>query len=166
MHHNKPHNQQNRNNQYNRQQQTTTGQYGIQQSSPYGNPQQTQQNYNQNQYNQTQTNQPQMIKNPESNVVSRVKNPSMNDRDYINDILATEKYLTDSFNTFVREASHTELYNDTKQILNETHDCTRDIFNVMFKNGFYSLQPEKAQAVQKAQKQFANYINAQDPYSG
>ncbi len=142
-----------------------------------------QQTRNQNQYNQVglqhlrqpanrgsqanQTNQQsvkqqsKMIKNPEKNIVH---SPEMNDRDYLNDILATEKYLTDGFNTFAREASHTELHNDVMTILNETHDCTRDLFNLMFEDGFYSFQGASGQEVQQAQQKFSKYLSQQDPY--
>ncbi len=104
------------------------------------------------------------IKNPESNTVPEVKTPEMNDRDFVNDILANEKYLTDGLNVFAREASHKELYDDIKNILIETHDCEREIFNVMFEEGFYSLQPAEKKEIRKARQQFSNYLNSQDPY--
>lgn len=104
------------------------------------------------------------IKNPKSNIVPQVKSPEMNDRDFVNDILANEKYLTDGLNVFAREASHEELYNDIKTILVETHDCERDLFNVMFEEGFYSLTAANRKEVETAQQQFNNYLNSQDPY--
>ncbi|MFP4661821.1 MAG: spore coat protein [Halanaerobiales bacterium] len=147
------------------------GQYGQpqNQNKSQHHHQQNKQQYQQNppQYNQYQTGQQQagqqanMIKNPEKNIVH---GPEMNDRDYLNDILATEKYLTDGFNTFVREASHTELHNDVKTILTDTHECTRDIFNLMFKDGFYSFQGASGQEIQQTQQKFSKYISQQDPY--
>lgn len=44
-----------------------------------------------------------------------------NDRDRVNDILALEKYLTDSFNISFREALHPKLHQDNMTVLNETH---------------------------------------------
>ncbi|MFW5986370.1 MAG: spore coat protein [Halanaerobiales bacterium] len=104
------------------------------------------------------------IKNAKSETVPEVKGPGMNDRDFINDILATEKYLTDNYNVFTREASHGELYNDVKNILIETHDKTRQIFNTMFEEGFYTLEAEEKQKVKDAQQQFTNYFNSQKTY--
>ncbi len=104
------------------------------------------------------------IKNPKSSSIPNVKSPELNDRDFVNDLLANEKYLTDSFNVFAREASNTHLYNDIKRIMNETHDCARDLFNVMFQEGFYKLQAANQQEVQQAQQQFSNYLNSQGPY--
>ncbi len=144
------------------------GQYGQQQTKNqnqfnHGGLQHLRQAGNlQNQRNQQFNNQQsKMIKNPEKNVTH---SPEMNDRDYLNDILATEKYLTDGFNTFAREASHTELHNDVMTILNDTHDCTRDLFNLMFKDGFYSFQGTSGQEVQQAQQKFSKYLSQQDPY--
>ncbi|MFZ7104793.1 MAG: spore coat protein [Peptococcaceae bacterium] len=113
---------------------------------------------------QQQNQQKNMIKNPQSDILPQVKGPEMNDRDRCNDILATEKYLTDSFNIFTREASNQQLYNEIKKILNETHDCARQLFNVMFQEGWYKLQAAPQQEIQQAQQQFANYLQSQNPY--
>lgn len=105
-----------------------------------------------------------MIKNP-STGVPEVKGPEFNDRDIINDVLATEKYLTDSYNVFVKETSHEDLYRLTMGILNETHQATRDVFNLMFKKGWYTLTSTQKQALQQTKQQFTNY-QSQFPYSG
>ena len=47
--------------------------------------------------------QQQKIQNPEMQIQ---KTPQMNDRDFINDQLATEKYMTNSYNIALNEASH------------------------------------------------------------
>jgi len=96
------------------------------------------------------------IKNPQS-ALQNVKGPEMNDRDFLNDALSTEKYLTENLNIFVREASHINLYGDLNKILAETHQCTREIFNLMFKKGWYSLQGAERQEIQQVQQQFENY---------
>ncbi|MFW6006487.1 MAG: spore coat protein [Halanaerobiales bacterium] len=111
-----------------------------------------------------QNQQQRTIKNPKSEMVPEVKSPDMNERDFLNDILATEKYLTNSYNTFAREASHTDLYNDIKQILNETHDSARNLFNIMFEEGFYSLKGATTQEIDKANQKFNNYLQSQSPY--
>ena len=41
----------------------------------------------------------------------------MNDRDFTNDLLSTEKYMTNSYSTFLNEASHEALYQDVLQFL-------------------------------------------------
>lgn len=104
-----------------------------------------------------------MIKNPQSAGTEQVKGPEMNDRDRINDILALEKYLTDSFNVSAREASHPHLHQDIMTILNETHQCQYEIYEMMFKKGFYKLEAEQQSALDQAYQQFSSYAS-QFPY--
>lgn len=102
------------------------------------------------------------IANPQSGQ-PKVKGPQFTDRDYVNDALTTEKYLTDSLNIFSREASHQTLHSDVNAMLMETHGCARDLFNLMFRKGWYKLEPESQQKLQKTQQQFSNY-QTQLPY--
>jgi hypothetical protein len=81
----------------------------------------------------------------------------------INDILATDKYLTDGYNVFAREASHQSLHQDVLGLLNETHQCARKAYETMFRKGWYALETAQAQQVQQSQQQFAGYMS-QFPY--
>lgn len=117
---------------------------------------------NQNQQNQQQQN---MIKNPKPPGEPQVKGPQMNDRDFINDGLATAKYLTDSLNIAVREASHQQLHADMMQILNETHQCAREMYDTMFQKGWYKLEAAQQQQLQQTYQQFSGY-SSQFPYRG
>ncbi len=103
------------------------------------------------------------IANPQSNQMPQVKGPQMNDRDFLNDGLATCKYLTDSLNVAVREASHEQLHNDMLHILLETHRSARDMYNLMFQKGWYKLEAEDQQKLQQAHQQFSGY-SSQFPY--
>jgi spore coat protein CotF len=104
-----------------------------------------------------------VIANPQSNQLPQVKGPEMNDRDFLNDGLSTCKYLTDSLNIAVREASHDQLHADMLQILVETHHSARELYNMMFQNGWYKLEAEEQQKLQQAQQQFSGY-SSQFPY--
>jgi spore coat protein CotF len=107
-------------------------------------------------------NQSSKIQNPESPVP---KTPQMNDRDFINDILSYEKYMTDSYSTVLNEASHEALYQDLSAIFNETQNMQRELYNMMFKKGWYALEAEESQKVQQTHQQFTNYMN-QFPHHG
>lgn len=123
----------------------------------YGNPSQFYQQERQNQQGQQYGQQTTTIKNQQSGQVPRVKGPEFNDRDRLNDMLATEKYLTDNFNVFAREASHSSLHGDVMQILNQTHEETRDLFNLMFQKGWYTMETESPKQINQTQQQFSNY---------
>lgn len=109
--------------------------------------------------NQNQT----TIKNPKPPGEPQVKGPEMNDRDRVNDILTMEKYLTDSFNVSAREASHQALHQDIMTVLNETHQCQYDMFELMFRKGHYKLEAAQQQSLDQAYQQFSGY-SSQFPY--
>jgi len=103
------------------------------------------------------------IANPQTGQLPTVKGPEMNDRDYLNDALSTCKYLTDSLNIAVKEASHNELHADFQRILNETHQSAREMYNLMFQKGWYKLEAEDQQKLQTTYQQFSGY-SSQYPY--
>jgi len=121
------------------------------------NPMQQQQQQQQQQQN------PNQIANQQTGELPKVKGPEMNDRDFINDGLTTCKYLTDSLNMAVREASHQQLHADFVQILNETHESARHLYNLMFQHGWYKLEAEEQQKIDQAYQQFQGY-SSQFPY--
>lgn len=118
--------------------------------SPYGQPHLT---------GSMQQNQPQ-----QSTGLPKVKGPEMNDRDRINDILATEKYLTTAYNIAVNEASTQQLYQVQMQMMTELHQCQRDLFNLMSQKGWYKIDQAPVQQMTQTAQQFANY-RTQFPYA-
>lgn len=100
----------------------------------------------------------------QSSGLPQVKGPEMNDRDMLNDILSTEKYLTQAFNTAINEASNQQLYQTQLQILNELHDAQRQLFNLMHQKGWYKLDAANPNQIAQKAQQFANY-RTQFPYS-
>jgi spore coat protein CotF len=100
------------------------------------------------------------IQNPETQVP---KTPQMNDRDFLNDMLTTEKYMTSAYSIFLHEASHQQLYQDMMNIFTETQNCQRELYNLMFKKGWYKLEAADPQKLQQSYQQFQGYTN-QFPY--
>ncbi|WP_422614998.1 spore coat protein [Cohnella caldifontis] len=113
--------------------------------------------------NQNPSGNQQTIQNPKPPYEPQVKGPEMNDRDRLNDVLAMEKYLTDSFNTAAREASHAALHNDVMTVLTETHQCQYSLFECMFRKGHYKLEAEEQTKLSQAWQQFSGY-SSQFPY--
>lgn len=106
--------------------------------------------------------QPTKIQNPETQVP---KTPQMSERDYLNDMLTTEKYMSDSYSIAINEASHEELYSDLENVLTETQRCQRNLFNLMFKKGWYSFDAESGQTLTQSYQQFTGY-KSQFPFGG
>lgn len=89
----------------------------------------------------------QKVENPKVEVPETIE---MNDRDYINDILETEKNMSDNLSIALNEASNNTLYEEIFSIFTETKNCQRELYNMMFKKGWYSL--EKAEENKITQK--------------
>lgn len=105
-------------------------------------------------------NQSKKIQNPK---IQTPNTPQMNERDFLNDMLTTEKYMTTSYTNAIHEASHQSLYNDLLKIYTETENAQRNIFNLMFKKGWYHIDAENQQNLQQSYQQFQGY-QAQFPY--
>jgi len=103
----------------------------------------------------------QQIKNPKTEVP---QTPEMNDRDWLNDQLSYEKYLTAGYSIAMNEASHERLYNDINRIFTETQECQRNLYNMMFKKGWYNLEAAPIQHIQKDIQSFTT-STSQLPYN-
>ena len=105
----------------------------------------------------------QPIKNPKTNVP---QTPAMNDRDFVNDCLMTEKYLTIAYATASHEMSHDALHQEVVTLYQETEECQRNLYNLMFRKGWYSVEAEDQQKLQQAYQKFSQYAATQFPHSG
>ncbi|MDX8365978.1 spore coat protein [Cytobacillus sp. Hm23] len=101
------------------------------------------------------------IQNPKTPIP---QTPEMNERDFLNDMLATEKYMTDSYCTALNEASHQALYQDIQNVFNETQNCQRQLYNLMFQKGWYKIEASEQQKLQQSYQQFQGYTS-QFPYN-
>jgi spore coat protein CotF len=104
----------------------------------------------------------QQIKNPEMQIQ---KTPQMNIRDFANDLLATEKHITDAYSTYLNEASNQALYQEFLSIFTEAQNEQRELYNLMFRKGWYALDAADGQQLQQKHQQFQGYTN-QLPYGG
>jgi spore coat protein CotF len=104
--------------------------------------------------------QPNKVQNPETPVA---KTPQMNERDFVNDMLATEKHMTNNYSVALNEASNNMFYQDLLHIFTETQNCQRELFDLMFKNGWYKLEQAEQQKITQSYQQHAGYMN-QFPY--
>lgn len=105
----------------------------------------------------------QEIKAPQTGQLPTVKGPEFNDRDRLNDLMLTEKYLTMGYNISVFEANDPQLHTDLVNILTQTHEFERKLFQAMFDRGWYTMHVADSAVVGKASKDFENY-KSQLPY--
>lgn len=84
------------------------------------------------------------VENPQTEVP---KTEQMNDRDYMNDILETEKNMSVNMTIALNEASNEKLYNELFDIFKDIKQSQRTLYECMFKNGWYSLEKAEEQKI-------------------
>ena len=77
------------------------------------------------------------IKNEKSNVPT---GKNMNDKDYINSLLSSLKDMCKNYSIALTEASNETLYNKYKSMYDTYSKLQRDVFELMFRKGWYVLE--------------------------
>jgi len=91
-----------------------------------------------------------MNNNKISNMKTEVpETTQMNDKDYITDMLATEKDMLKNYCIAMTEASNEELHNQFKNFFNDIDNLEREIYELMFQKGWYSLEKAESQKIQE-----------------
>lgn len=77
------------------------------------------------------------VQNPKTEVP---QTSDMNDRDFLNDILETEKNMSVNFTYALNEASNEELFEEIYNMFQNIKQAQRDIFELAFRKGWYTLE--------------------------
>lgn len=79
------------------------------------------------------------IQNPKTEVPATKE---MNDKDYLNAMLETEKNMSVNMCIALNEASNEELYSELYDMFEEIKESQRDLYELAFQKGWYSLEKE------------------------
>ena len=82
------------------------------------------------------------ISNPKTEVP---KGTSINDKDYMNSLLGTLKEMIKNYGVALTEASNETLYNKFKTMFDEYSNLQREVYETMFRKGWYSLEKVEKQ---------------------
>jgi len=72
---------------------------------------------------------------------------SLNDKDYLNCLLTTLKEMVKNYSTVLTEASNENLYNNYKEMFDRYIKMQREVYELMFRNGWYSLEKAEMQKI-------------------
>lgn len=86
------------------------------------------------------------IQNPKVEVPATLK---MNEKDYLTDILESEKNLSNNFSIALDEMSHQQLFEQIYQIFDEVKKKARNLYDVMFQYGWYALEEAEQKKIQE-----------------
>lgn len=93
----------------------------------------------------------------EATGLPQVKDATVNDRDRMQDLLAQEKYLTTAYSVAMNEACQDQFWQVMKQNFDTCQQLQRQLFQLMFKKGWYKLPVADVQALQATLQQFQQY---------
>lgn len=93
------------------------------------------------------------VQNPKIELDSSIE---MNDENYLNDILETEKNMSVNFTYALNEASNETLFNEIYEMFKQIKEAQRNLFELSFRKGFYTL--EKAET-NKINEEYNNLLN-------
>ena len=97
------------------------------------------------------------ISNPKVEVPTGI---NMNDKDYINSLLSCLKEMNKNYTFAMTEASCENLYEKYKDVFQKISELQREVYEVMFRKGWYSLEKAEVQKInQKYQMLNQEYQN-------
>jgi len=88
---------------------------------------------------------------------NKVENPKvevpetsmMNDCDYLSDMLETCKNMSNNLSYALNEMSNHELYKEIFKMFNDVKNLSRELYDLMFTKGWYSLEKAEANKIQE-----------------
>lgn len=96
------------------------------------------------------------IQNPKIELDSSIE---MNDENYLNDILETEKNMSVNFTYALNEASNETLFNEIYEMFKQIKDAQRNLFELSFRKGFYTLEKAETNKINEEYNTLLNKFN-------
>ncbi|MVB10643.1 Coat F domain protein [Caprobacter fermentans] len=84
---------------------------------------------------------------------TQVSSP-MGERELMDDALASQKYMTDTYNTYTNECVTQNVRDEFMNILSEEHQIQSEVFDTMKKRGWYNVPDAQQQKIQQAKQKF------------
>ena len=81
---------------------------------------------------------------------------SFSDREIMDDVLSSQKHISDGYNTYSNECVNQQLQNDMLNILKEEHSIQFSVFSDMQKKGWYNPATAQAQMINDTKTKFEN----------
>jgi len=87
-----------------------------------------------------------MNNNQISNTKTEVeKGTTLNDKDYMNSLLSCLKEMVKNYSVVLTEASNENLYNEYKTMFDEFSNLQREVYELMFRKGWYTIEKVEQQ---------------------
>ena len=96
------------------------------------------------------------VQNPKIELDSSIE---MNDENYLNDILETEKNMSVNFTYALNEASNETLFNEIYEMFKQIKEAQRNLFELSFRKGFYTLEKAETNKIYEEYNTLLNKFN-------
>lgn len=96
------------------------------------------------------------VQNPKIELDSSIE---MNDENYLNDILETEKNMSVNFTDALNEASNETLFNEIYEMFKQIKEAQRNLFELSFRKGFYTLEKAETNKINEEYNTLLNKFN-------
>ena len=96
------------------------------------------------------------VQNPKIELDSSIE---MNDENYLNDILETEKNMSVNFTYALNEASNETLFNEIYEMFKQIKEAQRNLFQLSFRKGFYTLEKAETNKINEEYNTLLNKFN-------
>lgn len=96
------------------------------------------------------------VQNPKTEVPA---NSNMNDRDFLNDILESEKNMSVNYTYALNEASNEELFKRIYDMFIHIKETQRNLFELSFKKGWYTLEKAEENKINEEINTLSNMFN-------
>lgn len=83
----------------------------------------------------------------------------MNNKEFMMDILETEKSMSVNMTYALNETSSKHLYDKYFKMFKEINKATKDIFYLAYSKGFYKLEQETPKKINDAYKKLSQELN-------
>lgn len=87
------------------------------------------------------------------------KDECMSEEDILNDILLSEKSISNNYSVAINEMSNKYLYKEVMNIFEDTKSIAREIYNFMFSKGWYSVTQEDEKNIEKSFTKYSKKLS-------
>jgi len=83
-----------------------------------------------------------------------MQNVQYSDKDMMTDILSSQKFITEGYNTYANECATPAVRTDFMNILNDEHRIQSDVFSEIAKRGWYNVEAADQNKVTQAKQKY------------
>ena len=81
------------------------------------------------------------------------------DKNMMDDALASQKFITETYNTFANECSDPQLKEQFVNLLEDEHRIQHEVFTEMQKRGWYQTEPAEQDKINQAKQKYLGEMN-------